>query len=1328
MKKTTFFILLICSMLSNIYAANTNDNAFSVTVLDAPAVTAPTLSSIANQAVCDGQTINNIAITLGGDTNATLSATSSNGSITPSITFSGTGANRTMSISTIKMQIGTTTITITATGTDGTASQTFLLEVGNKTPVTVSTLAGSTQGFADGTGTAARFYNPRGVAVDASGTVYIADPSNNRIRKITPEGVVTTLAGNGSYGFADGIGATAQFDSPIGVAVDASGNVYVADFGNNKIRKISPAGSVTTLAGSTYGFADGAGTAAQFKGPCSVAVDASGNVYVADAYNHKIRKITPAGAVTTLAGSTSGFLDGTGTTAQFYTPYGVAVDASGNVYVADVVNYAIRKITPGGAVTTLAGGTFGNADGAGTAAQFKDPYGVAVDASGNIYVADYGNNKIRKITSAGEVTTLAGSTSGFADGTDTQAQFKDPQGVAVDASGNVYVADASNNKIRKIVDASFSSCNAKPLFSPASLPNLSLCLVTADTALSAIAVNVSDDGTVESTTVTSSNTALVTAANTGTASAAVIALTQKANQSGTADITIESTDNYGAKSTITYTVTVKAVQLTANLQTNVSKNAGSNGAASVNPATGGTAGYTYDWSPGNPTGDGTVSVTGLTAGTWTCTVTDANSCQTTQSFTITEPAPLVAIGSQTNVSSIRGSDGSATVSVSGGVPGYTYSWAPSGGTAATASGLSAGTYQVTVTDANANQTTQSFTITDPTLSAIANQAVACDGQTISNVVLTLYGDTDAILSAASSNGSITPSITFSGTGADRTMDIATIKGQAGTAIITITATRAGGTETQSFLLEVGTKNPAAVSTLAGSSEGFADGTGAQAQFYSPIGVALDASGNVYVADTNNHKIRKITPAGVVTTLAGSTKGFADGTGTQAQFYSPIGVAVDASGNVYVSDQSNHKIRKITPGGEVTTLAGSTKGFADGTGTTAKFSNPQGITVDASGNVYVADISNHKIRKITPAGEVTTLAGSTSGFADGTGPAAQFSGPTGVAVDASGNVYVADKSNKKIRKITPAGVVTTLAGSTQGFADGTGSAAKFYYPTGVAVDASGTVYVADQGDHKIRKITSAGEVTTLAGSTDGFADGINGPSGVAVDASGNVYVANTYSNKILTIVMDDSYSVCNAKPEFSPVALSNLSLCLAASDTPLSDIPVTVSDDGTVVSTTVTSSNTALVTAVNTGTASAAVIALTQKANQSGTADITVESTDNNGATSTLTYTVTVQSVQLTANLQTNVSNNAGSNGAASVNPATGGTAGYTYDWSPGNPSGDGTVSVTGLTAGTWTCTVTDANSCQTTQSFTITEPEALSFITKTLPGYDSNALYTQTIE
>jgi len=315
-----------------------------------------------------------------------------------------------------------------------------------------------------------------------------------------------------------------------------------------------------------------------------------------------------------------------------------------------------------------------------------------------------------------------------------------------------------------------------------------------------------------------------------------------------------------------------------------------------------------------------------------------------------------------------------------------------------------------------------------------------------------------------------------------------------------------------------------VTTLAGSTIGYADGTGAAAQFNAPRGVAVDASGNVYVGDAWNFLIRKVSPTGVVTTLAGSTMGYADGTGAAAQFNVPRGVAVDASGNVYVADEWDHLIRKVSPTGVVTTLAGSTIGYADGTGAAAQFKFPAGVAVDASGNVYVADTGNALIRKVSPTGVVTTLAGSTMGYADGTGAAAQFRVPEGVAVDASGNVYVADTGNALIRKVSPTGVVTTLAGSTMGYADGTGAAAKFNVPRGVAVDASGNVYVADSQNHLIRKVSPTGVVTTLAGSKKGFADGTGAaaqfivPEGVAVDASGNVYVADTYGRRIRKITV------------------------------------------------------------------------------------------------------------------------------------------------------------------------------------------------------------------
>jgi sugar lactone lactonase YvrE len=657
---------------------------------------------------------------------------------------------------------------------------------------------------------------------------------------IVPE--LAVFAGYPSgWGSADGTGAAARFYGPSGVAVDGSGNVFVADTNNYTIRKITPSGVVTTLAGTPgmSGSANGTGAAARFYWPSGVAVDGSGNVFVADLGNSTIRKITPSGVVTTLAGTAGsrGSADGTGAAARFWLPEGVAVDGSGNVFVADTGNNTIRKITPSGVVTTLAGSADqpGSADGTGAAARFREPQGVAVDGSGNVFVADYYNGTIRKITPSGVVTTLAGTAGifGSADGTGAAASFSYPEGVAVDGAGNVFVADSD----------------------------------------------------------------------------------------WTGNFYLANTSNN----------TIRKIT-PAGVVTTLAGSAGLSGSA-----------------------DGTVAAA-----------------------LFNEP------------------------------------W-----------------------------------------------GVAVDGA--GNVFV-----------ADSGNNTIRK-ITPSG----------------------------------------------AVTTLAGTagSSGSADGTGAAARFYGPSGVAVDGSGNVFVADSQNCTIRKIAPSGVVTTLAGTAGilGSADGTGAAARFGYPQGVAVDGSGNVFVADSGNSTIRKITPSGVVTTLAGTagSSGSADGTGAAASFSHPRGVAVDGSGNVFVADSLDNTIRKITPSGVVTTLAG-------------MAGDPESVAVDGSGNVFVAVAGNSTIQKITPSGVVTTLAGTagSSGSADGTGAAALFNEPWGVAVDGSGNVFVADSGNNAIRKISTSGVVTTIVGVAAPASAGnfpgplpasILFPDGVAFDPStGKLYI--TLADAVMVAVL------------------------------------------------------------------------------------------------------------------------------------------------------------------------------------------------------------------
>ena len=341
-----------------------------------------------------------------------------------------------------------------------------------------------------------------------------------------------------------------------------------------------------------------------------------------------------------------------------------------------------------------------------------------------------------------------------------------------------------------------------------------------------------------------------------------------------------------------------------------------------------------------------------------------------------------------------------------------------------------------------------------------------------------------------------------------------------------------------------------VTTLAGRalSSGSANGIGDAARFSSPGGIALDSSGTILVADTANHTIRKITPDGVVTTFAGTAgqSGSDDGTGSAARFFAPNSIALDSAGNMFVADTGNDTIRKITPAGVVTTFAGTAGQFGstNGTGSAARFNEPVATAVDSAGTVYVAENLNHMVRRITPAGVVSNFAGS-AGFAgtvDGTGSAARFEYPRALTVDAAGNVYVADSENSTIRRITPARVVTTFAGTADnsGFVDATGPAAKFHRPRGVAMSPAGDLYVMEYNNQALRKITSAGAVTTIAGGPREYGpeDGtgtsarFDNPGGAVVAPDGTVFVADTYNHTIRKVTREGVVTTLAGDPGVS----------------------------------------------------------------------------------------------------------------------------------------------------------------------------------------------------
>jgi streptogramin lyase len=325
----------------------------------------------------------------------------------------------------------------------------------------VTTYSGNgTAGSTNGKANEASFSNPMGVAVDSNGNIFVADSRNNLIRKISADGTVSTLAGGGKQGSADGKAASASFFFPVGVAAGPDGNVYVADTHNSLIRKISPQGIVTTIAGAlTSSTKDHPDSLQRLDNPYGIVVGKNGTVYFTDWERNMVRKISPEGKMSIIAGGTDpGAKDGKGLSASFFLPQGIAIDDEGNLYIADTYNNMIRKMDANGMVTTLAGKpaikgkhNSGHKDGKGPMASFNHPCGIAVDKRGIVYVADVGNNEIRKITPDGTVSTFAGTgLPGDQNGSLDKATFYRPYGVAVSKNGDLYIADYVNNVVRKI--------------------------------------------------------------------------------------------------------------------------------------------------------------------------------------------------------------------------------------------------------------------------------------------------------------------------------------------------------------------------------------------------------------------------------------------------------------------------------------------------------------------------------------------------------------------------------------------------------------------------------------------------------------------------------------------------------------------------------------------------------------------------------------------------------------------------------------------------------------------------------------------------------------
>jgi len=874
-----------------------------------------------------------------------------------------------------------------------------------------------------------------GTAVDGNGDVYIVDEEqccccggNNRIRRVDAStGLISTAVGNGvaGYGGDGGLASQTLLNNPVAVATDKSGNLYIADQGNYRVRMVNiSTGNISTVAGTgVQGYSgDGAAaTSAQFGSISAVAVDAFGNLFVADSTYSVVRRVDFAtGIIATIAGNgTAGFAGDTGpaSAAKLNSPKGLALDRAGNLFIADYGNYRIRRVDAvTGNITTVAGngccGSLGDG-GLATAALLDNPSAVALDAAGNLYIADTNGNKIRRVNAlSGIITTVAGngSTGYNGDGiAATSASISGPTGIAVDPLGNLYIADYGNNRVRFVDETT---------------PQASL---SGSTAAEGFAAGTDSVGL----------TVAAGAAWNAASSAGWLTVT---NPTGTGPATISF--SFSANSSLsarqaTITVlgqnlTVTQAGVTASLSSNSTIASSTAGSASVALSLGGTAAWTAS-----------------TNATWLSVLPTSGSARTT----------------------------------------LTVSW-----TASTGASPRIGQVQIAGQMFGVTQLGTSGSYTDW-------------GTTAYGQIRTIAGT-----GVAGFSGDLGPATA------------AQISNPAGVAVDS--SGNVYISDSQNNRIRFVNAATGVITTFAGNgSSGFSGdgGPAFSAQLNGPTGVTLDTSGNLFIADTSNFRVRRVDAAtGVITTVAGGTccpTAIGDGgLATSASLY-PRGVAVDSAGNLYIADADNERVRRVDAGTHIiTTIAGNGSAAFSGDGglaTSASLLSPTGVALDASGDIYIADFFNGRVRRVDAlTGIITTVAGNGTCCSTVYGVAATATSvaPQGLTIDPSGNLIVADNRSRVYRVSLSTGIISAVAGTgSNGFSGDGGAAAnaQLTNPEGVAVDANGSVYIADSGNNRVRFVDLVTPQVTLAASSAqvGAAAG-SGNVGITILPAGSAWTAGS----------------------------------------------------------------------------------------------------------------------------------------------------------------------------------------------------------------------------
>jgi hypothetical protein len=1005
----------------------------------------------------------------------------------------------------------------------------------------VKTFAGSgTSNYTDGTGILAAFDQPNSI-VSKSGDIFVADKENNVIRKITSAGEVSTYAGNGNWAHdrEEGAKTDVGFARPKLLAFNSAGEMFIFEEGRQRISKIDLSGNVSKVIGEGWGDQNGNKSETQFGDIQGMAFDSAGNLFVSD--NGKIRKITfdiSSGDASSeaFAGTGNwGYIEGAGTDAEFREPAGIVIDASDNLYVADRHNHRIRKITSSGVVSTYAGDGHGYQDGSLLSARFGGPYGLSLDSNGDIFVSTTDGHRIRKIdVSEGTVSTIAGSGSyGYLDSDLLSSKFKSPRSILATSSA-IYVADTDNHRIRKIDLTPSIKIPSGSNTGTLTLKGLDdFVYEVAET----ISVNVNGVVNVKNSTYDPIALTLTSGDDPPIVKLSVDDNILDEESAGTTNVTVSLSDVYSSskidmdasdKSNYYYLGTYKGSKYYSskneehlNYTDAKAKATALGGQLAIITSSGeqetivnGIYAQDPDYSSSNPWLNHWIGLDYDENSNWVWLngiVSDYENWDSPwwrDEHSRREAAYLhtnglwystrerdhrrfvvefsSAISDSNTIVDISFADSNSSGTTLEGETNADFSSNLVSGKLTVPAGSSSGNVVLTAVDDGEDEPIESFNVN---LTSVSYNGVDDVDVTSNNTALITINDND-LTEIALAVENATDTISEVG---GQTKLIATLDNAKLYPVSVDLSFAESGDLIALFGQDYDSSDLNSVSTFSGSGNtGYLDGDSDDARFSNNVrNIISDSSGNIFVADMENGSIRKIDSQGNVST-------FYRGSNWENELRGPSGMAFDSSGNMYVAEEWNNRISKIDTQGNLSRFANQDGqwGSNNGNMTEVRFEGVRDVVFDTLGNLLV--LENHRIRKIEFSGDLISssdfVGSGNHGFQDGTGSDVRIGSAQNIVVDSKNNVYFADQDYQRIRKVTSEGVVTTIAGNGNwDFADGFGTNAKFRNPHTLAIDAKDNIYVSDRENNRIRKLVLQSDgnykVSTIAGDGSyGYVDG------------------------------------------------------------------------------------------------------------------------------------------------------------------------------------------------------------------------------------------------